>query len=238
MAVGNNYQIKEKTGLNLDKYLSDPQGFNSYSYARNNPLKLIDEDGAWFKEFLMGQQSWSSFQLEVGEAANQLGQNSPTLNAAMDHPYVAGAAVGIGVGAGAYGTVAVGSQIAVGIRLGTLSQLPMADRVNTIANRGFDAIQKATGFTKSGAIQTIQSTGKSLVDMRPGNVGYINTISTVADKAIRITTTSNASKIISAGVISPASKVGRYISSGAIQAVPVITSIAQSITRAITSLIK
>lgn len=37
--------LKDKTGLDLETYLSDPQNFNSYSYARNNPLKHVDESG-------------------------------------------------------------------------------------------------------------------------------------------------------------------------------------------------
>lgn len=38
-------KLKDKTGLDLETYLSDPQNFNSYSYARNNPLKHVDESG-------------------------------------------------------------------------------------------------------------------------------------------------------------------------------------------------
>ena len=92
------------------EYLTDPQGQNSYSYARNNPLKYTDPNGEWYKDFITGQQSWSSFYDEVGEAANYLGQSSPTWNFAMDHPYTAGAVTGLASAgaaqAGLYGVVA------------------------------------------------------------------------------------------------------------------------------------
>ena len=37
------------TNRKIDQYLADPQGLNSYSYARNNPLKNIDSTGEWFE---------------------------------------------------------------------------------------------------------------------------------------------------------------------------------------------
>lgn len=49
LAVGNAGDLKSKTGLDLQTYLSDPQGFNSYSYARNNPLKYVDQDGNFWQ---------------------------------------------------------------------------------------------------------------------------------------------------------------------------------------------
>jgi RHS repeat-associated protein len=64
LAVGSP-ALEQIVNRKLQGYLSDPQGLNSYSYARNNPLRLIDEDGEWFKEFATGQQSWSDFQLEA-----------------------------------------------------------------------------------------------------------------------------------------------------------------------------
>ena len=37
--------FKATYGRELEQYLSDPQQLNSYSYARNNPLVLVDRDG-------------------------------------------------------------------------------------------------------------------------------------------------------------------------------------------------
>lgn len=90
-AVGDEQEIKEKTKLSLEKYLSDPQGLNSYSYARNNPLKLIDPQGEWFKEVMTGQQNWSDFVVEVGQATNQMTQDSKAWNFAVNHPLATGA---------------------------------------------------------------------------------------------------------------------------------------------------
>jgi RHS repeat-associated protein len=38
-------ELKQKTGLELAQYLSNPQQINSYSYANNNPLKYVDQQG-------------------------------------------------------------------------------------------------------------------------------------------------------------------------------------------------
>lgn len=205
---------------------------NSYSYAGNNPIKNSDPNGRWYKEVLTGQQSWSSFSGEVGQATQYMGGSWQT---AMDHPYVTGAAVGVAGGLAAYGTATISTQAQVGINLGRLSELPMNPRVDLLG-KGFDNINKATGLTKTEAIQTIQSTGRSLLDLRNG--GNINNLANVGEKVIRITTTPDASKIISAGVITSASKVANYVSSGAMRAIPTVTSVAKTVTQFISNLAK
>src|SRR5262249_22445848 len=62
------------TGRSQQQFISDPQALNFYSYSRGNPLRYTDHKGLWYKEFLTGQQSWPSFQLELGDASNQLAE--------------------------------------------------------------------------------------------------------------------------------------------------------------------
>lgn len=169
----------------------------------------------------------------MGEATQYMGGGWQT---AMDHPIAVGAAVGVAVGLAVYGPAAIITQAQIGINLGRLSELPMNSRVDTVPKYGFDAIKNATGLTKSEAIQTIQSSGRSLLDLRNG--GNINNIANVGEKVIRITTTPNASKIISAGVISGASKVANYISSGSMRAIPTVTYVAKTVTQFISNLAK
>lgn len=45
LAVGDSNKLKGVTRLEQEKYLSNPQHFNSYSYAFNNPLVHVDEKG-------------------------------------------------------------------------------------------------------------------------------------------------------------------------------------------------
>jgi hypothetical protein len=222
--------------------LNNPQSQNSYSYAGNNPILNSDPDGKWFKEFITGQQSFNDFSVEVGQTANQMAEDSKIWNFAFEHPYATGGAVGVGIGMATYGvaygaTTAI-SQISVGINLARLSKLPTNPRVDNTYKYGFDAIKAATGLGKTEAIQFVESVGKSLVDMRPKNFGNINNIANVGNKVIRITTDGVATKIFSSGIISTATKVSNYVSSGAMRSVPVITSIAKSITRFVSSLTK
>ncbi len=42
-------------GTHLSTQLADPQSWNSYSYARNNPLKFNDPHGQFWKEFAQGK---------------------------------------------------------------------------------------------------------------------------------------------------------------------------------------
>jgi RHS repeat-associated protein len=222
LVLGDAGRTQAMTGQDMNSVLADPQSLNSYAYARNNPITKIDPNGRWYKELLTGNQSWSSFMGEVGEATQYMGSGWQT---AMDHPYAAGAAVGVAGGLAAYGAAAAITQINVGINLANLDQLPMESRVDTMANKGFDAIQKATGLAKGDAVNLVKSGGGSLVDLRNG--GNINNIANYGEKAIRITTTPDASKIISSGIMNPA-KIPGYVSSGAMQPLPFLSSVAKS----------
>ncbi len=45
LAIGDKNQVKRITGQSQQAILTDPQNLNSYSYARNNPLKFSDPGG-------------------------------------------------------------------------------------------------------------------------------------------------------------------------------------------------
>jgi len=45
LAIGSEEKLKQVTSKRLEEILSDPQQLNSYTYARNNPLKYIDPTG-------------------------------------------------------------------------------------------------------------------------------------------------------------------------------------------------
>lgn len=106
LAIGNNAQIKNLTGAGLQQILADPQSLNGYAYAKNNPIRYLDANGQWFWEFMTFRQSWSGFQGELGEAADQLSQDSSIWNIAFNHPKASGLALGVGSGALAYGAAA------------------------------------------------------------------------------------------------------------------------------------
>ncbi len=103
-AVGDPKEIKRLTGMDQQEFLKDPQRMNSYGYGRGNPITNGDPQGLWYKEFITGQQSWSSFQGELGEATQYAYQNDGVFGFALDHPYATGAAVGLAGGGIAYGS--------------------------------------------------------------------------------------------------------------------------------------
>jgi len=115
LAVGDNQQLKAITGLKLQKYLENPQAFNSYSYAVNNPLVVVDANGEWI-EYIIGQQNAVS----LGNWGNNLYNNNSVARYAMDHPGQTGAVVGIlGGAAVAGGVIAGGGSITCGILCGS-----------------------------------------------------------------------------------------------------------------------
>ena len=97
-AKGRDQAERQRTALRI--YLSNPQQIHSYAYALNNPVRFVDDEGEWFKEwaFGLGPQPWSEFQLELGDAAQQLTHDNRFWNVAVDNPGWTGAATGLVVG--------------------------------------------------------------------------------------------------------------------------------------------
>jgi RHS repeat-associated protein len=119
MVLGDQTQIQQITGQSQQAVLADPQQLNFYGYARDNPITKSDPSGKWYKEFVTGQQSWPSFQTELGQASNQLAQSSSAWNFAFNHPYATGRVVGLlavpAATAGVEGTVALGQAAYPGV---------------------------------------------------------------------------------------------------------------------------
>jgi RHS repeat-associated protein len=53
-----------------DQFVEDPQTWNLYSYVRNNPMRLIDDDGRGAKEFIHGlfNATWTNATGGIGRA--------------------------------------------------------------------------------------------------------------------------------------------------------------------------
>lgn len=152
--------------------LLNPQSQNSYSYAGDNPITQNDPNGRWYKEVLTGQQSFSSFYGEVGEAANYLGQQSPAWNYAMNNPYTTGAVIGVGSGTVAYGGVAgltyLSTEYAGG--LGTAC-LVFCGTVGQQSARYADQISK--GVTNPKLINIINNTYQTTDKISGGTFGAV-----------------------------------------------------------------
>ena len=90
LAMGNDSQIKQITKLELKDYLADPQGLNSYSYVKNNPLIARDPNGKWIENII----GWKNT-IALGNWASSNG----AARYATDNPVKTVAAVSIGGGA-------------------------------------------------------------------------------------------------------------------------------------------
>jgi RHS repeat-associated protein len=202
--------------------MSDPQALNSYGYASDNPITNKDPNGRWYKEFITGQQSWPSFQLELGDAANQLAQNSSAWGFAFDHPYMTGAGVGVGSGLAAYGAsagltaVSVDSLAGIGTRnMGNLTRLDTLPQTTKVPGK-LEILSKQTGKSIEQILKEASQNGKPYIDFRNGgNINILNPGAT-QNTLTRITTNPQITKIISAGTMQLRS-LSSNLSSGGMQ---------------------
>ena len=66
--------------------MADPQGFNAYSYSRNNPMVLLDPNGEFWNPFSSITASWF---VSLGNIANSYANYDPVFNYATNHVGVA-----------------------------------------------------------------------------------------------------------------------------------------------------
>jgi RHS repeat-associated protein len=103
MAIGDQETSKQLTKQGLRDILADPQNLNAYAYARNNPLSYVDPTGDW--SFNLFSPSW---QVRIGNAAENAYNNNAVARYALDHPIMGGAAIGV------FGGLAVGGGVIAG----------------------------------------------------------------------------------------------------------------------------
>jgi len=153
LAIGDNGQVKQITGQELQRLLADPQALNAYAYARGNPLRLVDPNGEWIWDVVTGRQSWNSFALKVGDAAQTLYNTNSAAQVAMDNPLVpgvvglvAGGAAGVIAGASALGVA--GAQSLAGTCIAFCNKAPTIVRQSiNVTSKGMLHIQKFHSLT-------------------------------------------------------------------------------------------
>ena len=207
--------LKQQTGQDLEQLLSNPQALNEYGYVQNNPVKYIDEEGEWFKEFMTGKQSWSDFQMEVGEAAMHV---NPVMEKVIDHPYISGAVIGVGVPLAATGIGALVERGLIGLGLASRALPPTLisqsqrifqgsqnfknKEVATGALTKLQDVSKVIGKSVDSILQQASKSKSVFTDLRSENYGNVNVFfqnPVNNEKLIRITLDPTLNKIISAG---------------------------------------
>ena len=70
-------ELKEITGQKQQKFLENPQAFNSYSYTQNNPVKYVDPDGEFAGQFgrdmASGQRTIANFLHQAADYTSNRG---------------------------------------------------------------------------------------------------------------------------------------------------------------------
>ncbi|HBV33006.1 TPA: hypothetical protein DEB72_00540 [Patescibacteria group bacterium] len=216
LSVGDNNQIKQITGHELQQYLSDPQNLNSYSYVKNNPLIVIDRNGKWIA-YLLGEKN----AVALGNWAN----GNAVAQYATAHPVISVGAITIGAGAIAVGGVyAAGGSIACGNlcpaaasiidSIGNYFSSQTDKAAKALNNTSFrdlqvvpsahqklDALSQKFGFSANDILSQASKSAQKFVDN--ANNGNINTWIPRPDGGqglIRVTTNPEMNRIISAGL--------------------------------------
>ena len=221
--------LKQQTGQDLEQLLANPQALNEYSYVQNNPVKYIDEEGEWFKEFMTGKQSWSDFQMEVGEAAMHV---NPVMEKVIDHPYISGAVIGVGVPLAATGIGALVERGLIGLGLASRALPPTLisqsqrifqgsqnfknKEVATGALTKLQDVSKVIGKSVDSILQQASKSKSVFTDLRSENYGNVNVFfqnPVNNEKLIRITLDPTLNKIISAG-FDRINQVQKWINAG------------------------
>jgi len=207
--------LKQQTGQDLEQLLANPQALNEYSYVQNNPVKYIDEEGEWFKEFMTGKQSWSDFQMEVGEATMHV---NPVMEKVIDHPYISGAVIGVGVPLAATGIGALVERGLIGLGLASRvlpptlisqsqrifqgSQNFKNKEIVPSALTKLQTVSNKIGKSVDSILQQASQSKSVFTDTRPDNYGNVNVFfqnPVNSNYLIRVTLDPTLNRIISAG---------------------------------------
>jgi RHS repeat-associated protein len=140
-----------------DQYLHDPQSWNLYAYARNNPLRYIDDDGEGAKEFLYGLLNATSTNAVggIGRAKSsdsdvrlgqKVGDTLSLIGGAIETAY-GGTIVGGGGAACATGVgcLAGAPAIAGGLALGAHGILTATTAANNLLSNSLDDAPSSSG---------------------------------------------------------------------------------------------
>ncbi len=175
------FTSEDPSFLTLGFNLSDPQSLNPYTYTRNNPIIYIDPTGnslqlAIGNFFLNLAVPNEQAQVAIGNAAQNAYSNNAVARVALDHPFAAGAVVGV-AGAGlAYGAAVAAPAIATAagniastagtgtaIKAGLGAGLNIANTALTSKVEGRNA--SAIEYISSGVL----GAGGAVVGLLPGN---------------------------------------------------------------------